>query len=303
MVRPCPLPAPGARTTATQAEGARLRGGVRYSSASTSRSQATASTGVIAEDRSSSTRFGSTGRSAIIHAAAAGRGPNRGRGRVRPRRSDSHVQLGPQLREAVDVRDVRDLQDVVTIVTGIPRSGTSLVMQMLAAGGMPVLCDASRPPDADNPHGYFELEAVRATRRDASWLEDAAGRAVKVVHLLVPALPPDRRYRVVSVHRRLDEVLASQRAMLRRRGAPVDAGPGEARLAEILAAQLEEAERWVESVPGAALLRVRHADLLGDPAGAAQRLAAFLGRDLDRAAMAARVDPALHRQRAGASRS
>ena len=66
----------------------------------------------------------------------------------------------------------------VTLVTGIPRSGTSLMMQMLRAGGMPVLCDASRPPDPDNPRGYLELEAVRSTRRDASWLHAAAGQSV-----------------------------------------------------------------------------------------------------------------------------
>ena len=105
-----------------------------------------------------------------------------------------------------------------TLVTGIPRSGTSLMMQMLCAGGMPVLRDASRAPDADNPRGYFELEAVRHTQRNADWLEAAAGHAVKVVHLLVPELPADRPYRVISMHRALDEVLDSQREMLRRRG-------------------------------------------------------------------------------------
>ncbi len=184
-----------------------------------------------------------------------------------------------------------------TLVTGIPRSGTSLMMQMLCAGGMPVLQDASRPPDADNPRGYYELDAVRHTRRDTSWLEAATGHAVKVVHLLVPELPADRPYRVISMHRALDEVLASQREMLRRRGAQLPDAAQEARLGALLEAQLLAAEHWVEAAPDAALLRVEHGDLLRDPAGAAVRVAAFAGSGLDVAAMAEQVDPTLHRQR------
>jgi hypothetical protein len=185
----------------------------------------------------------------------------------------------------------------VTLVTGIPRSGTSLLMQMLHAGGLPVLADASRPPDPDNPRGYFELEAVRHTRRDVSWLDAAAGHAVKVVHLLLPELPADRPYRVVSLHRDLREVLASQRAMLLRRGEPLPSPELESRLGATQEAQLLTAERFVESLPGAALLRVAHADLLRDAGTEARRLAVFLDADLDVAAMAAQVDPSLHRQR------
>ena len=106
----------------------------------------------------------------------------------------------------------------VTVVSGLPRSGTSLMMQMLAAGGVELLIDQIRRADADNPRGYFELEAVKRTRQDASWLDDAAGKAVKVIHLLLRDLPDDREYRVVMMSRDLDEVLASQQAMLARSG-------------------------------------------------------------------------------------
>ena len=91
-----------------------------------------------------------------------------------------------------------------------------MMMQMLAAGGMPTLIDGVRTPDADNPRGYFELEAVKATRRDASWTRDAVGRAVKVIHVLVSALPPGREYRLIWMRRRLEEVVASQQAPLAR---------------------------------------------------------------------------------------
>jgi len=187
----------------------------------------------------------------------------------------------------------------IVVVTGVPRSGTSLLMQMLAAGGMPVLCDGARPPDPDNPRGYYELAAVRRTSADPAWVERAAGRAVKVVHALVPALPRDRPYRVILVRRDLREVVASQESMLRRRGA-APAGPTPARLAEIYAAQLDALVAWLRRTPGVAWLEVQHAGLLASPQSEAARVDRFLGGGLDRDAMAAAVDPRLHRQRAGA---
>lgn len=186
--------------------------------------------------------------------------------------------------------------DTVTVVSGVPRSGTSLWMQMLAAGGHPVLEDADRPPDADNPRGYFEYTPVKSLRRDASWLERARGCAVKVIHALVPALPPGFDYRIVLVRRDLGEVLASQRVMLVRRGEPEWDLP-EARLAAVLRAQLEELEAWVAACPRAELHAVDYAGTLADPAAVARRVDAFLRGGLDVAAMAGVVDPALHRQR------
>src|SRR5262245_41311102 len=106
----------------------------------------------------------------------------------------------------------------VTVVSGLPRSGTSLMMQMLAAGGMAVLTDELRGPDPDNPRGYYEFEPVKRTRHDPSWLVGAPGKAVKLVHLLLYDLPAEYSYRVIFMKRRLSEVLASQRAMLDRQG-------------------------------------------------------------------------------------
>jgi len=184
----------------------------------------------------------------------------------------------------------------VTIVTGVPRSGTSLVMQMLAAGGHPVASDGVRRADPNNPRGYFELEAARRLARDASWLPGIAGRAVKLVHTLVPSLPPDLHFRVLMVRRRLDEVLASQRVMLARWGpAPDDAE--DARLLPVLEAQLARLERWLGAREDFAWLRIDYGALVAEPGPVAARMNAFLGGGLDEGAMAACVDPALHRQR------
>lgn len=186
------------------------------------------------------------------------------------------------------------------VVTGVPRSGTSLVMQMLAAGGMPVLTDGARPPDAHNPRGYLELERARRIARDRGWLRHAEGHAFKLVHALVRQLPPEGAYRVLLLRRRLDEVVRSQRAMLEARDAP--AGPGldalpDTRWIEIFEAQLSELERWIRARPGWRLLRVDYNALLRDPRASAEEMSRFLGGDLDVTAMQRCVDPCLYRQR------
>jgi hypothetical protein len=184
----------------------------------------------------------------------------------------------------------------VTIVTGIPRSGTSLLLQMLAAGGQPVLTDGVRGADADNPNGYFEYEPAKRLARDASWLPLAAGRAIKLVPTLLPELPPGLGYRVLLVRRALDEVLVSQRVMLARRGG-VPVAAEEARLRAAFEAQLARLEAWLAARAELAWLALDHAALLAEPEAVAGRVSAFLGGGLDVAAMARCVDPALYRQR------
>jgi LPS sulfotransferase NodH len=187
----------------------------------------------------------------------------------------------------------------VTVVAGAPRSGTSLMMQMLGAGGLELLTDGRRRADLDNPRGYFELEAARRLPRVAGWLEGASGRAVKLVHVLVPRLPEGREYRVLLMRRDGREVVASQRAMLERRGGAPE-GPDDERLARIFAAQLDEVERWAAASAGVALLRVDYNRLVREPLAVAREVCAFLGCGLDADDMAAAVLPALYRQRAGA---
>jgi len=183
----------------------------------------------------------------------------------------------------------------ITVVTGVPRSGTSALMQMLAAGGYPILTDGVRVPDADNPHGYLEYEPIKGLRRDSSWLARAEGRAIKVAHALVEALPLERPYRLILVRRRFDEVLASQRVMLERSGHAVPP-LGEDRVEAVFRAQLEDVVRWAGR-HGAPLLEVEHASLVADPHAIAAAIAAHLDRDLDVVAMAAAIDPGLYRQR------
>lgn len=182
----------------------------------------------------------------------------------------------------------------IVVVSGLPRSGTSLMMQMLAAGGIPPLTDLARAADEDNPRGYLEFEAVTRLARDSSWIRCARGRAVKVICALVPALPPGHEYRLILMQRDMSEVLASQRAMLRRLGA----GPAamDDQLRPAFARHLEQARAWCAAV-GVPMLEVDHRTCLTAPAAVAARVAEFLGGHLDATAMAATVDASLWRHR------
>ncbi len=188
-------------------------------------------------------------------------------------------------------------RDFATVVSGVPRSGTSLVMQMLGAGGVPLLTDDARVADEDNPRGYFEYAPVKASARDLGWFARAPGRAVKVIHSLLSLLPRETELRIVFVERDLGEVLRSQARMLARAGAPAAGEVDEARLAEIFAGQIREALADAGRRPRVAVLRLEHRDLLERPDVAAARMAAFLGGGLDIQAMIRCVEPALHRNR------
>ncbi len=186
--------------------------------------------------------------------------------------------------------------DSITVVSGLPRSGTSLMMQMLAAGGIPPLTDNLRAADESNPHGYFEFDPVKRLRSDRSWLDQARGRAVKIIHVLVRELPADGQfnYRLLLMKRPIEEILASQRAMLEREG---KASADEATLAEIFQSQLEQLEQWLVAQPAFSFLAVDYHRVLKERLEIAREVNAFLQANLNLEAMAAAVDPVLYRQR------
>ncbi|MEM6326217.1 MAG: sulfotransferase [Bacteroidota bacterium] len=184
------------------------------------------------------------------------------------------------------------------VVCGLPRSGTSMLMQMLRAGGVPVFADGTREADESNPRGYVEHERVKRTAQDATWVTEADGAAVKVVAPLLPLLPTGPRYRVLFIERDLDEVLRSQRAMLARSGR--EAGDADA-LRSVYARHLRAAHAWADAHAEAVTLR--YAEVVADPARAAARIGDALGttpdgRPLRLGAMADVVAPDLYRQRA-----
>jgi hypothetical protein len=187
-------------------------------------------------------------------------------------------------------------RDFITIVSGLPRSGTSMMMQMLAAGGITPLTDNLRPADEDNRRGYFEFERVKKMKSDVSWLPEASGKVVKIIYMLLYHLPSTYNYRVVFMVRNLDEVLASQREMLKRRGQQ-GATLSMAEMRDVFHKQLEDVQRWLSQQSNFQTLQIDYNAVVSDPLSQTERIDAFLDGGLDVAAMAEVVTPGLYRQR------
>jgi hypothetical protein len=188
---------------------------------------------------------------------------------------------------------------VITVVSGLPRSGTSMMMQVLAAGGVEPLTDGIRQPDEDNPLGYHEFDPAAKLAVDSSWVTQGRGKAVKIVAQLLPWLPRGEHYRVVFLRRDLREVVASQNAMLKRLnrgGAELD----DEQLMATYRKQLEGVQRALAHRPDIAVFEVDYAELLTEPEPALGRLGAFLERSFDPGIAAGAIRPELRRQKADA---
>ena len=184
------------------------------------------------------------------------------------------------------------------IVTGLPRSGTSLVMQMLEAGGIPILADDSRRADENNPRGYFEFEPVKKLFRDSSWLLEVRGKAVKIVAPLLPALPHTIACRVIFCERDLDEILDSQESMLRGPDGPVVAGMARRRrLKEEYTRILNRGKALLLRRPATRVLTIDYRDAVSNPILTAREIDNFLGGETDLVKMATVIDPRLYRSR------
>lgn len=186
----------------------------------------------------------------------------------------------------------------IIVVSGLPRSGTSMAMRMLQAGGVPTVEDGQRGADVDNPKGYFEDERVMSLAQDAdkSWLRDARGKAIKVISYLLKELPRSNNYKVILMERDISEVLASQRKMLQRRGEddPVE----DERMAENYESLVWRVNYLLKRAPHIDTLRLQYAQVVREPRVAARRIAHFLRRPMDVETMAGAVDPSLYRNRA-----
>ena len=185
----------------------------------------------------------------------------------------------------------------IVVVSGLPRSGTSMAMKMLEAGGMQIVTDGEREADADNPRGYYEDERIKDLARsdDKAWLRASRGRAVKVISFLLKDLPPNLNYKVILMRRDLSEVLASQRKMLDRRG-ETDETTDE-RMVDLWQDQLWRVNYLLRHAPQFEWVELDYREALRNPGAAAARIAELVD-GLDEQAMAEVVDPALYRNRA-----
>lgn len=185
----------------------------------------------------------------------------------------------------------------IVVVSGLPRSGTSMAMQMLEAGGLPIVTDGLRTADASNPRGYYELEQVKtlAAGGDTAWLAGARGKAVKIISFLLTHLPESYDYSVIFMRRDLDEVMASQNAMLDARAEA--RGADDERMRRHYESHLAQVERFLDRRRCFTTLMVPYAEVVASPQAEAARINAFLGGRLDVARMAAVAEASLYRNR------
>lgn len=182
----------------------------------------------------------------------------------------------------------------IIIVSGLPRSGTSLMMQMLDQGGIEVVTDNIRTADTDNPRGYYEYEQVKKIKEDVSWLPATRGKAFKMVSQLLYHLPPGERYRIIFMERDFDEMLASQEKMLQRLGRP--AAPRD-QIRRAFTTHLEKLRAWLPEQKHMAVLTVSYNELLEHPFDQTQRVGTFLGGQANVEKMVKAIDPTLYRNR------
>jgi hypothetical protein len=188
-------------------------------------------------------------------------------------------------------------KQAVIVVSGLPRSGTSMMMKMLEAGGIPPLTDQIRTADGDNPKGYYEFERVKKLDKgDTEWVAEAQGKVVKVISQLLKFLPADYEYKVIFMQRNIEEVLASQKKMLVNRGEDPNRVSDE-ELATLFGKHLNQVLNWLEQQPNVSTLFIHYSEMLADPQPQAEKVAAFVGGKLDVEGMTAVIDPSLYRNR------
>ena len=184
----------------------------------------------------------------------------------------------------------------IVIVSGLPRSGTSMAMKMLEAGGLGVVTDGLRTADEDNPKGYYEDERVKNLYQpgDKTWLRESRGKVIKIISFLLKSLPDDNNYKVLFMHRSLREIVASQNKMLARRAEKNDT-PDD-RAVALLEEQVRDARFFLRR-PQFDVLELNYRETLDSPRPLALRMAEFVGGGLDVEKMTQVVDVQLYRNR------
>lgn len=184
----------------------------------------------------------------------------------------------------------------IIIVSGLPRSGTSMVMKMLEAGGVEIVTDHIRQPDDDNPKGYYEYENVKHLQKDATWIHAMSGKALKVISFLLYHLPITLQYKVLFIQRDLQEILVSQKKMLDRLGQPINT-VDDSVLAQKFERHLHKVQAWINTQKNIKCVYINYHQILKDPKHWGNEIQQFLQQPLNVDKMVAVVDPALYRNR------
>jgi LPS sulfotransferase NodH len=187
----------------------------------------------------------------------------------------------------------------IIVISGLPRSGTSMMMRMLEAGGLAIITDNIREADYDNPQGYYEIERVkRLPDGDTEWLREVEGKVIKIISQLIPSLPETHTYKILFMQRNMAEILASQRRMLERKGKNPDK-EGDEEMSRVFKKHLEKTFAWMNEHSNVKYMKIDYNQVIHEPWMVITKIGEFLETDLDLERMASVVDPALYRQRSG----
>ncbi len=194
--------------------------------------------------------------------------------------------------ETNDKANFKKWDNQITVVSGLPRSGTSLMMQILYNGGLDFLGDEVRKADSSNPKGYFEYEPVKSLYNSNAWLSEAQNKSIKIVAPLLKHLNPNYRYKIIFMNRDLSEILKSQQKMM---------GKNEDTLSLKIwndyVKMLNQIEIWKEKQPGVELIYIDYAQLVENPHQYIDKIQDFLGIQLDEEKMIKSIDKDLYRNR------
>lgn len=184
------------------------------------------------------------------------------------------------------------LKNSIIVVSGLPRSGTSMMMQILEAGGLEILSDNKRKPDTSNPKGYYELEAVKKLNIDNSVIKEAPGKVIKIITHLLEHLPMDYNYKIIFMKRNIEEIMRSQQKML---GEEEEDYPTE--MIEIFKKELNNVEIWIQDNPNIEMIKINYSDMIHDPSENIHLIKEFLGVPLNEKKMLKVIDPSLYRSK------
>ena len=188
------------------------------------------------------------------------------------------------------------VKNSTVIISGLPRSGTSMMMRMLEAGGLTPLTDHIRKPDNDNPKGYYEFERVKKLEKDKSWLPEAKGKAVKIISILLKHLPSEYEYKVIFMHRNMEEILASQARMLARRGKDSSSVTDD-ELSKKFNMHLKNIKEWLADQPNFDVMYVTYHEVIQNRRDHCIKINEFLGNRLDVKQMIGAIDKTLYRNK------
>ena len=185
-------------------------------------------------------------------------------------------------------------KNTIIVVSGLPRSGTSLMMQILQKAGIPLLTDEKRRADVNNPRGYFEYQPVKKLKEDNSWLHRARGKALKIVSPLLVYLPDAFHYQIIFMQRSLDEIIASQNKMLNSRAIPPT--PSQ-RLRNYLANHLLQINTYLSNKKNISVLKIDFKTLIDQPETELAKLSEFLGHPFNHETIKSVIQRDLYRTR------